>query len=234
MLASNPMIQEMGGIDKLKNMTEEQRAALAKQMMEKVKQNPSAYMQQPRTVTPASREASLAARDQAALSQAIDLKQTAIIQHAQEMTNIVSRLQLQTNQYFESVDKKLSDEYGARVKALPILSFGEAGHGKDTYLTDMAYNVVLYALNTRRAIAEKEIWMREQESMKITIGEFKNFLNTYASSGQLLLEKGISNPAVAASMCDQLILRAEEAKAQTYTNAGRQRNYDERVLHLFE
>lgn len=45
-LRGNQMIQEMGGLDKLKSMSPEERAALAKKMVEKVKQNPSAYTTQ--------------------------------------------------------------------------------------------------------------------------------------------------------------------------------------------
>jgi hypothetical protein len=40
---NNAVIQEMGGIENLKNMTPAQREALAKQMAAKVKQNPTAY-----------------------------------------------------------------------------------------------------------------------------------------------------------------------------------------------
>ncbi len=42
-LNNNPVIQQMGGIDKLKNMTPEQRQAMAKQMTANVKNNPTAY-----------------------------------------------------------------------------------------------------------------------------------------------------------------------------------------------
>ncbi len=40
---NNPVIQQMGGIEKLKNMTPEQRQAMAKQMGTNVKNNPTAY-----------------------------------------------------------------------------------------------------------------------------------------------------------------------------------------------
>lgn len=42
-LQNNPLIQQMGGLEKLQNMSPEERQALAKQMAEKMKQNPSAY-----------------------------------------------------------------------------------------------------------------------------------------------------------------------------------------------
>ncbi|MRG45773.1 hypothetical protein GFS24_11650 [Chitinophaga sp. SYP-B3965] len=42
-LQNNPMIQQMGGLEKLQNMSPEERQALAKKMAEKMKQNPSAY-----------------------------------------------------------------------------------------------------------------------------------------------------------------------------------------------
>jgi hypothetical protein len=42
-LNNNSIVQEMGGMEKLKNMTPAQRQASAKQMLEKVKANPSAY-----------------------------------------------------------------------------------------------------------------------------------------------------------------------------------------------
>lgn len=42
-LQNNPLIQQMGGLEKLQNMSPAERQALAKQMAEKMKQNPSAY-----------------------------------------------------------------------------------------------------------------------------------------------------------------------------------------------
>lgn len=45
-LENNPMIREMGGLEKLQNMSPAERQALAKQMAEKMKQNPSAYNKQ--------------------------------------------------------------------------------------------------------------------------------------------------------------------------------------------
>lgn len=42
-LQNNPMIQQMGGLEKLQSMSPAERQALGKQMAEKMKQNPSAY-----------------------------------------------------------------------------------------------------------------------------------------------------------------------------------------------
>jgi hypothetical protein len=146
----------MGGMEKLKNMTPEQRAALAKQMTEKVRQNPAAYTTPQKPVTQASREADLATRDKAATVIAIDKKITGIMEHSKEMAAIVSNLGQQTNAYFDGFYKKLNHEYGARVAALPIIEMGEAGHDRDTYVVDMAYNIVLYPAEKQQALSDKE------------------------------------------------------------------------------
>jgi len=47
-LQNNPLIQEMGGLEKLQNMSPAERQALAKQMAEKMRQNPSVQNSDPK------------------------------------------------------------------------------------------------------------------------------------------------------------------------------------------
>jgi hypothetical protein len=234
MLAANPLIQEMGGMDKIKNMTPEQRAALGKQMMEKLKQNPGAYAAQPKTVTPASRDANLAKRDKVAASIAIDQRIGLIMAHSKELAAIAGAFQQQTDAYFDALYKKTSDEYGARVAALPVVEMGEAGHGKVTRPVDMAYNIVLYPQEQQHAISNKQVWMRYLEVMKITVAEYNELLSDFSDNSQLLAEKGLTPAALSAGLCDDLVRMAQMAKLQSGRNASWQRTFDEKVLQIYE
>jgi len=234
MFAANPLIQEMGGMEKLKNMSPEQRAALAKQMTEKLRQNPAAYTTPQKPVTQASREADLAKRDKTVTMIAIDKRIADIMEHSKEMGAIVINVEQQTDAYFDGFYKKLDLEYGARVAALPIIEMGEAGHGKDTYQVDMAYNIVLYPAEKQQALSDKGIWMRYMEIMKVTIAEYNELLSEFSANEQLLREKGLSPTALAASLCGGLISMAKMAELQSSRNASRQRTFDEKVLHIYE
>ena len=234
LLAANPLIQEMGGMDKLKNMTPEQRAALAKQMTDKLRQNPAAYTSQPKTVTPASRDADLAKRDKVVASIAIDKRISTIMEHSRELAIIVDNLHQQTDAYFEALYKKTSDEYGARVAALPVVEMGEAGHGKITHPVDVAYNIVLYPQEQQNAVSNKQVWMRYLEAMKITIAEYNELLSDFSGNSQLLAEKGLTPAGLSAALCEDLIKMAQMAKLQSGRNASWQRTFDEKVLQVYE
>lgn len=234
MLAANPMIQEMGGMEKLKNMTPEQRAALGKQMAEKLKQNPGAYTTQPKTVTQASRDADLAKRDKVAASMAIDKRLSLIMEHSKELAAIAGAFQQQTDAYFEALYKKTSDEYGARVAALPVVELGEAGHGKITRPVDVAYNIVLYPQEQQHALSNKQVWMRFLEVMKVSVAEYNELLSDFSDNSRLLAEKGLTPAGLSAGLCDDLIRMAQMAKLQSGQNASWQRTYDEKVLQIYE
>ena len=234
MLAANPLIQQMGGMDKLKNMTPEQRAALAKQMTEKVKQNPAAFAGRQNNASQAGYDAAVANRNKAAASLEIDKRLTAIMAHAKEMAAIVGKLQLETDGYFDAIYKKTNEEHGQRVAALPLEEMGEYGRDKNTHPVDLAYNIVLYPEEKQHAVSDKEVWMRYLEALKITIAEYNDLLSRFSGYEQLMAEKGVTPAGLSTGICDDIIRIAEMAKFQAGRNASWQRTFDEKVLQVYE
>lgn len=231
MLANNPVIQQMGGMDKLMSMTPEQREALAKEMTAKVKANPQAYMQP--VAQRMSHEESESSRQKGMLTVEIDQRHGDILQHAKEMADIQGALIKETNAYFTALRKQLADEYGRRIEALPTIEMGEAGHGKDTYQTDIAYAMIVYLIDRQQAIAEKEVWQGSLSVAKVTLAEYNDMLSKYYVDGvsrQLMEEKGFTPLGLSASYCEGLIQLAKDAKIITSQNSSWQRGYDEKVM----
>jgi hypothetical protein len=278
-LNNNPLIQQMGGIEKLKNMTPEQRAELAKQMTANVKNNPSAYTGQesdPRKAftkkmmtdpnyaaryngmndqqkqeeyntflsengfannsSHANLDKTLADRNKAAAAIAIDKRTGLILDHAKELATIVGSIQKRTDDYFNELNKKLSDDYARRAEALPLVEHGEAGKSKDTYPLDIAYNVVLYSIHVKNAIANKAIWKSKAEMLKVLIADHNDFLGEFLgkdkTTDRLMTERGLIPAAIVASLCDELIKLTQEARFLTNQNAGWQKTYEMIVLHV--
>lgn len=247
---NNPIIQEMGGLENLKNMTPAQREALAKQMAEKVKQNPQAYtgasndprkaftqkmMMDPQyaakynAMNDAQKKEEYDAflakngfvnnakpqagntsdRDKAALVIAINKRIKTIHDHATAMAEVFGSIQHSTETYFADLYDKIAAQYEAIVAALPETEHGEAGHSKDTYPVDIANQMVLLPIHEQNAIANKDVWKREVDMLKVLIAEYNELLADYwgkdAASDRTLFETGITREGLIAGMCDEMI-----------------------------
>lgn len=278
---NNPVIREMGGIEKLKDMTPEQRQAFAKQMAAKVKQTPSAYtgnqgdpkkafaqkmMTDPNYAarfnhmneqqkkeeyeafktdngfvdnsSQADKDKINGDRNRTATSIAIDKRISVIQTHTDQLLQIVSPVQKRTKAYFNDLNKKISDQYARIGEALPEVEHGEAGKGKDTHPLNIAYNILIYPVNAQNAIANKEMWKREVDILKILIAESNELLSDFWGkdkvTDQLMAEKGLTPAAITVGMCDAIISLTKKAGLLTNQNASWQRTYDEKVLELYE
>jgi hypothetical protein len=274
---NNPMIQQMGGIEKLKNMTPEQRQAMAKQMSANVKNNPTAYtgvdsdpkkafankmMTDPsyaarfngmnkqqkqeeydafvkengfvNNSSQSDNDKLMAERYRANTSIALDKRALLIGEHANEMATAIGDLQKRTDDYFNELIKQLSGVYTQRVAALPEVEMGEAGRAKETHPLDITYQVVLYAIHGKNAIADKAIWKRKVDMLKAVIADHNDFLGEFwgrdNTTDRLMKEKGYIPAATAVAMCDELISLTKAARYLTNQNAGWQKTYDMIVL----
>ena len=74
--------------------------------------------------------------------------------------------------------------------------------------------------------------------MKVTVAEYNAFLSEYwgrdKQTDQLMARRNQTPPAIMAGTCGELIQLTEMAKTMTHSNAGWQRVYDEKILHLYE
>ncbi len=280
-LNNNPVIQQMGGIEKLKNMTPEQREALAKQMSANVKSNPSAYSGKdtdPRKAftnkmmtdpgyaarfngmndqqkqeeykaflaengfsnnsSQGNLDKSMADRNKAATAIAIGKRNSLIMEHVQEMTNVVSGIQQKTDELFSELNRQLSEEYQQRVAALHEVEHGEAGRSKETHPLDLAYQIVRYPINLQNAAANKLVWKSKVDLLKVMIADYNDFLEQYwgkdKSTDWLMIERGSMPPAIVVSMIDQLIDLAKLASFLSNQNAGWQKNYEMIVLQQYD
>ena len=133
---------------------------------------------------------------------------------------------------------RCDDQYRRIAEALPVVDHGEAGKGKDTYPVDLAYNLIVYTVERENAISNKEVWKNYVEAMKGTIAEYNAFLSEYwgrdKQTDKQMAKQNQTPAAIMAGACGDLIWLTEMAKTMTHSNAGWQRTYDEKILHLYE
>ncbi|HMG68863.1 MAG TPA: hypothetical protein VK588_14290 [Chitinophagaceae bacterium] len=279
-LNNNSLVQQAGGLEKLQQMTPEERAAWGKKMAEQVKNNPSAYtgtdsdprkafankmMKDPNYAArfqhmnqqqqqeeykmfmsengfvdnEAGKSAEIKiAHNEATITIAITQRTTDILNHRKQLAGIAGAAQKKTDDYFVMVNSNLNDQYRRIAESLPVVDHGEAGKGKDTYPVDLAYNLIVYTVERENAISNKEVWKNYMEAMKGTIAEYNAFLSEYwgrdKQTDQLMAKQNQTPPAIMAGACGDLIWLTEMAKTMTHSNAGWQRTYDEKILHLYE
>jgi hypothetical protein len=103
---------------------------------------------------------------------------------------------------------------------------------------DLAYNLIVYTVERENAISNKEVWGNYIEAMKGTITTYNAFLSEYwgrdQQTDQFMARQNQTPAAIMAGACSDLIKLTEMAKTMTHSNAGWQRNYDEKILHLYE
>jgi hypothetical protein len=279
-LRSSTLVQEAGGLKKLQQMSQAERAALGKKMAERVRQNPSVYtgsdsdprkafsdkmmkdpgyaarfqhmneQQQHEEYTYFKKENGfidnetekprndMADRNEALTNIAITKRTTAIFNHRKQLAEVVGSAQKRTDEYFTGVNRKLSDQYASRVQSLPMVDHGEAGKSKETYPVDIAYNTIVYSVEAQNAAANKEVWKRNLEAIKITIAEYNEFLSKYwgrnKQTDRIMAQQNQTPAAILAGACGELISLTEMARNLTNMHSGWQRTYDQTVLHLYE
>ena len=178
------------------------------------------------------------AHNEANIAIEIAQRTTDILNHRKQLAGIAGVAQKKTNDYFTSVNNNLNDQYRRMAESLPVVDHGEAGKGKNTYPVDLAYNLIVYTLERENAISNKEVWKNYMEAMKVTIAEYNAFLSEYwgrdKQTDQLMAKQNQTPAAIMAGACNDLIWLTEMAKTMTHSNAGWQRRYDEKILHLYE
>jgi len=186
----------------------------------------------------ADRDKSMADRNKTLTAMAIDKRLTTIREHMGELTRIAGLLQTRTDETFNEINNKINKEYRQRIAALPEVEHGEAGRGKDTYPVDLAYNIIVYPVNTQNAASNKEIWKRYVDILKITIAEYNELLSEYwgkdKTTDRLMAERHLLPAGISAGICGELIRLTKMAVSQTNQNASWQRIYDEKVLSIYE
>jgi hypothetical protein len=178
------------------------------------------------------------AHNEASLTIAITQRTTEIFNQRKQLAEMAGTAQKKTDDYFVSVNSMLNDQYRRIAEALPVVDHGEAGKGKDTYPVDLAYNLIVYTVERENAISNKEVWGNYIEAMKGTITTYNAFLSEYwgrdQQTDQFMARQNQTPAAIMAGACSDLIKLTEMAKTMTHSNAGWQRNYDEKILHLYE
>ncbi|MEP7371865.1 MAG: hypothetical protein ABI675_00665 [Chitinophagaceae bacterium] len=186
----------------------------------------------------ADRDKSLDDRNKALTAIAIDKRLATIRVHMGELAAIAGLLQTRTDEAFNELNNKISKEYGQRIAALPEVEHGEAGRGKDTYPVDLAYNIIVYPVNTQNAASTKEVWKRYADVLKITIAEYNELLSDFwgkdNTTNRLMAERNLVPAGISAGICEELIRLTKMAASQTNQNASWQRIYDEKVLSIYE
>ena len=279
-LNNNPLVQQVGGLENLQQMTPAERQAWGKKMAEQVKNNPSAYtgtgndprkaftnkmMKDPNYAArfqhmnqqeqqeeykiflsangfvdnEAGKSAEInVAHNEANIAIEITQRTTDILNQRKQLAGIAGAAQKKTNDYFTSVNNNLNDQYRRMAESLPVVDHGEAGKSKDTYPVHLTYNLIVYTVERENAISNKEVWKNYMEAMKVTIAEYNAFLSEYwgrdKQTDQLMVKQNQTPAAIMAGACNDLIWLTEMAKTMTHSNAGWQRRYDEKILHLYE
>jgi len=228
-LNNNSLVQQAGGLEKLQQMTPAERQAWGKKMAEQVKNNPSAYTGTGNDPRKAFTNKMMKDPNYAARFQHMNQQQQ------QEEYKIF----LSENDFVDNEAGKSEEINVAHNEAnIAIEIHGEAGKGKDTYPVDLAYNLIVYTLERENAISNKEVWKNYMEAMKVTIAEYNAFLSEYwgrdKQTDQLMAKQNQTPAAIMAGACNDLIWLTEMAKTMTHSNAGWQRRYDEKILHLYE
>jgi hypothetical protein len=179
-----------------------------------------------------------AEHNEASIIIAITQRTTDILNHRKQFAEIAGEAQKRTDDYFVLVNASLNDQYRRMAESLPLVDHGEAGKSKDTYPVDLAYNLIVYTVERENAVSNKEVWKNYMEAMKVTIAEYNSFLNEYwghdKQTDQLMARRNQTPAAIMAGVCGELIGLTEMAKTMTHSNAGWQRSYEEKILHLYE
>ena len=103
-------------------------------------------------------------------------------------------------------------------------------------ITEYSFQVALYAMHVKNAIADKAIWKRKVDMLKAVIADQNDFLGEFwgrdNTTDRLMKEKGYIPAAVSVAMCDELIGLTKAARYLTSQNAGWQKSYDMIVLSI--
>ena len=179
-----------------------------------------------------------AAHNDATITIAITQRTTDILNHRKQLSDIAGSAQKKTDDYFVLVNNGLNDQYRRVAESLPLTDHGEAGKSKDTYPVDLAYHLIVYSVEKENAMSDKEVWKNYMEAMKVTIAEYNAFLNDYwgrdKQTDQIMSSRNQTPGSIMAGACGDLIRLTEMAKAMTHKNASWQRQFDEKILHVYE
>jgi hypothetical protein len=188
--------------------------------------------------TQADRDKILAERDRNLIVMEIEKRLMHLQEHLAELGKIVSDAKDKTESYFNYVNEKISKEYGARIEALPLVEMGEYGRDKETYPVDMSFQMIVYQINAQNAMANKQVWKRYVDMLKVVIAEYNEFFAEFSGrdkvTDEILEQKLLFPAAISAGLVGEMIHYTKMAAALTSQHAGWQRVYDEQVLGVNE
>jgi hypothetical protein len=265
---NNPLIAEMGGMEKVKAMTPAEREKAAR---EAARKNPNmmmpgqndpgmqAFMQKMMTdpafaaqynkmsnqdkmaayqnfVKEQTGEATLVKRDDKAFEASMaDRNKTnkflevekllaLTLQRSLQLHELVNKQSETTNQHYDALAKEMKDRFDALYDALPLQSFGEAGHMKSTGALDKAKALEYYMNGMDAAAAYNHIFRNSKVAMQYSIAVFDGCIDTYWGKGKAPEIHGVDAVARVGDAifgflesCKQ---KAEAAKRITASNAG--------------